>query len=78
MTTIAGSPDMSGEPLDWLLARRNSDCSINPVLTRPAVVLDRSANSERQTSTSKLHFRALKAPVCNTGRNPCVRFGQLW
>jgi hypothetical protein len=41
MTTIAGSPDMSGEPLDWLLARRNSDCSINPVLTRPAVVLDR-------------------------------------
>src|ERR1039458_4900943 len=34
------------------------------------------ANSQRQTSTSELQFRARKAPVCNTGRQICACLGQ--
>src|ERR1039458_7713632 len=37
---------------------------------------ERGANSQRQTSTSELQFRARKAPVCNTGRQICACLGQ--
>src|ERR1022692_2165335 len=53
-----------------------NDCSIHPVLPRTEGSWTGGANSQRQTSTSELQFRARKAPVCNTGRQICACLGQ--